>query len=96
MPIDSHLPQADLFSLVPTFKPEIDQGDEVMIIFFKIFFIKASRRGGRPRAYKFSPACSPLSLLPTLATRPGLSLAEDTRVTAILPPPPQIGFDGVK
>jgi hypothetical protein len=34
-------------------KPEIDQGDEVMIIFLKIFFIKASRRGGRPRGYQF-------------------------------------------
>jgi len=29
---------------------------------------------------------SPLSLLPTLATCPGLSLAEDKRVTVIIPP----------
>jgi hypothetical protein len=25
MPIDSHLPQADPFSLVPTFKPKFDR-----------------------------------------------------------------------
>jgi hypothetical protein len=36
-------------------KPEIDQGGEVMNIFFEIFFLRASRRGGRPRGYKFLP-----------------------------------------
>ncbi len=43
MPIDSHLPQADPFSLVPTFNDHMDKSEHI-IGFYKIVWVPSNTR----------------------------------------------------